>query len=84
MSQEKAQGKEGNPLKRMDYLGRRFHKLGVIDHIGALSQPNFKNALRSINEDILKTKDPAVDPAQTSEDLAQLSQRLYELSHYRS
>jgi glycerol-3-phosphate O-acyltransferase len=84
MSQEKAQGKEGNPLKRMDYLGRRFHKLGVIDHIGALSQPNFKNALRFINEDILNTKDPAEDPAQASEGLAQLSQRLYDLSHYRS
>ncbi len=84
MSQEMAQGKEGNPLKRMDYLGRRFHKLGVIDHIGALSQPNFKNALRFINEDILKPKEPAEGPAQTAERLTQLSQRLYALSHYRS
>ncbi len=84
MSQEKAQGKEGNPLKRMDYLGRRLHKLGVIDHIGALSQSNFKNALRFINEDILKTRGPAEDPAQASESLTRLSQRLYELSHYRA
>jgi glycerol-3-phosphate O-acyltransferase len=72
-------------LKNMNYLGRRFHKLGVIDHIGALSQLNFTNALTFINEDIGnlheisgKNRPPAL------EKLSQLGQRLYELSHYRA
>ena len=74
----------GNLLKNMNYLGRRFHKLGVIDHIGALSQPNFKNAIVFINENILNVRGLSDDRSHSLERLSQLSQRLYELSHYRS
>ena len=74
----------GNLLKHMNYLGRRFHKLGVIDHIGALSQPNFKNAIIFINESILNVRGISDDRSYSLERLSQLGQRLYELSHYRS
>jgi len=70
-------------LKNMDYLGKRFHKLGVIDHIGALSQINFGNALSFIREDIAGFRELAgEDRVQAIERLSQLGQRLYELSHY--
>jgi glycerol-3-phosphate O-acyltransferase len=86
MGQKKMKnGKRGDILKNMDYLGRRFHKSGLIDHIGALSGINYKNALSFINENILRGPE---NTEQTSEQaivrLSQLGQRLYELSHYRS
>ena len=74
----------GNLLKNMNYLGRRFHKLGVIDHIGALSQLNFKNAIIFINENILNVRGISDGRSHSLEKLSQLGQRLYELSHYRS
>jgi glycerol-3-phosphate O-acyltransferase len=77
--------KGGDILKNMDYLGRRFHKSGLIDHIGALSRLNYKNALTFMNENILKAQDNTEEnSAQTLARLSQLGQRLYELSHYRS
>ena len=77
--------KRGDILKNMDYLGKRFHKLGLIEHIGALSRLNYKNAIDLVNEDILKVpEDSEGDPAFALERLSQLGQRLYELSHYRS
>jgi glycerol-3-phosphate O-acyltransferase len=86
MSQQKTKGgKRGDLLKNMNYLGKRFHKLGVIDHIGALSQLNFKNAVSFINEDILKVQETSEkDPSRALERLSQLGQRLYELCNYRT
>ncbi|UCF56351.1 MAG: hypothetical protein JSW15_09735, partial [Deltaproteobacteria bacterium] len=46
-------GKRGDILKNMDYLGKRYHKLGLIDHIGALSRLNYTNAMSFINENTL-------------------------------
>lgn len=77
-------GKREDLLKEMAYLGKRYHRLGVIEHIGALSQLNYKNALNFINEDILKAKDQTDGESDVIERLSQLGQRLYELSHYRS
>ena len=69
----------------MDFLGKRFHKLGLIDHIGALSRINYKNAMDFINECILNLpEDEEKDPSSATEKLSHLGQRLYELSHYRS
>ena len=86
MSQQKNKdGKTEDLLKNMNYLGKRFHKLGVIDHIGALSELNFKNAISFINSDIMKLPvDSKEDSPYAFERLPQLSQRLYKLSHYRS
>ena len=83
--QQNKGGKREDLLKSMNYLGRRFHKLGVIDHIGALSELNFKNAMNFINKDILKVKiSSEEDNSHALERLSQLGQRLYELSHYRT
>ena len=69
----------------MTYLGKQFHKLGLVDHIGALSRLNYVNALGFINESIMKaSKDSGEDASVALERLSQLGQRLYELSHYRS
>jgi glycerol-3-phosphate O-acyltransferase len=77
-------GKREDLLKEMNYLGRRFHKLGVVEHIGALSELNYKNAVIFINEDIIKASNHSEDPSALNEQLSQLGRRLYELSHYRS
>ena len=77
-------GKREDLLKEMNYLGKQFHKLGVVEHIGALSELNYKNAVNFINEDILKASNQSEEQSTLNERLSQLSQRLYELSHYRS
>ena len=86
ISQQKNKGgKREDLLKNMNYLGKRFHKLGVIDHIGALSELNFKNAINFINKDILKVQiSSEEDNSHALERLSQFGQRLYELSHYRA
>jgi len=67
----------------MDYLGKRFHKLGLIDHIGALSQLNFRNAMTFINQEIRDAqKSNEEDDPVLFERLSQLGQRIYDLSHY--
>jgi len=72
-------------LKHMNYLGLRFHKLGLIDHVEAISQLSFKNALSAIKEDTSRAQgESGEDRSQARERLAQLSQRLYELSRYRA
>ncbi|MCP4666897.1 MAG: hypothetical protein GY849_11065 [Deltaproteobacteria bacterium] len=83
--QKKTGAKKGDLLKNMNYLGLRFHKLGLIDHVEAVSQLSFKNAVKSlekmVNEDgerLEKDKDGAL------ENLSRLNQRLHELSHYRA
>lgn len=78
-------GKGWDNLKNMEYLGKRFHKLGLVDHIGALSRLNYVNAIGFIKEDIMKSlPDSSEDPSIALEKLSHLGQRLYELSHYRS
>ena len=81
--QEKTGGKSGDLLKNMNFLGERFHKLGVIDHIGALSRLNFKNAKGYIYENILNSSKNAGDNRSLAiERLSSLGQKLYRLSHY--
>jgi glycerol-3-phosphate O-acyltransferase len=78
-------GKRRDNLKNMEYLGKRFHKLGLVDHIGALSRLNYVNAIGFIKENIMKSPtDSSEDPSMGLERVSQLGQRLYELSHYRS
>jgi glycerol-3-phosphate O-acyltransferase len=86
MSQQKTKGEKGKDvLKNMDHLGRRFHELGLIDHIGALSQINYKNAMGFIKERVLNLPENSEeDRSHALERLSQLGQRLYELSHYRA
>jgi glycerol-3-phosphate O-acyltransferase len=86
ISQQQTKGnKRGDLSKNMNYLGKRFHKLGVIDHIGALSQLTYKNAMSFVNEDILTIQDLSEkDRSHALDRLSQLRQRIYELSHYRT
>jgi hypothetical protein len=72
--------KEEALLKKMTYLGRRFHKLGVVDHVGALSKLNFTNAVGVIKRDFLRRR-PRKEQ-EPLEVLSQLSQRIYELSRH--
>jgi glycerol-3-phosphate O-acyltransferase len=77
--------KKGELLKKMNYQGQRFHKLGLIDHMEAISRITFKNATRFINEDILRGEDELMeDNDQARERLLRLNQRLYELSHFKA
>ena len=77
--------KKGDLLKNMNYQGQRFHKLGLIDHMESISQVTFKNAIRFINEEILRGDDKFAEGSdQARERLSRLIQRLYELSHYRA
>ncbi|MCD4715765.1 MAG: 1-acyl-sn-glycerol-3-phosphate acyltransferase [Desulfobacterales bacterium] len=83
--QQEKSSKKGDILKNMNYMGLRFHKLGLIDHMEAISRLSFKNAIRFINEDILKGgEESEEDTRQARKRLGQLSHRLYELSHYRA
>ena len=74
--------KKENILRHMNYLGRRFHKSGVVDHVGALSRLNFQNALAYLDKEILRATPSDKGESLAYERLAQIAQKLYELSHY--
>ena len=81
IQRENKSRKKGDLLKNMTYLGLRYNKLGLIDHMEAISQINFSNAISFISEKILQGQE---NPDKAREKLNKLSQRLYELSHYRA
>ncbi|HIJ19618.1 MAG TPA: hypothetical protein HPP58_01080 [Deltaproteobacteria bacterium] len=70
-------------LKSMSSMGQRFQKQGIIDHIEAVSQPNFKNALRFLKEEGFSISEKEKeDSPEKLEKLAALSQRLYDFIRY--
>ena len=55
MGREKKKMETGeNLLKKIGFMGKRYYRMGSIDHIEALSQINFKNAITIINKRIHK------------------------------
>jgi glycerol-3-phosphate O-acyltransferase len=76
-----AELKEEALLKKVGYLGKRFYKLGVVEHTEALSRLNFANALAFVQKDVLSRKELARDPEAAFDKLSQITQRIYELSH---
>jgi glycerol-3-phosphate O-acyltransferase len=81
MIKEKRGTSKPDLLKTMNYLGQKFHKEGVINHLEAVSRLNFENALRIIHQDILGDRgDGEADRLSPSERLSRFSQRLHELS----
>ncbi|MBW1783890.1 MAG: 1-acyl-sn-glycerol-3-phosphate acyltransferase [Deltaproteobacteria bacterium] len=83
MAKEKSGRKKSELLKNMNYLGQRFHKLGVVEHLEAVSRLSFENAIRVINEDIFSGRRKSEkDSAQANETLKRFSQRLHELCNY--
>ncbi|MCJ7594258.1 MAG: 1-acyl-sn-glycerol-3-phosphate acyltransferase, partial [Desulfobacterales bacterium] len=81
--QKDKKAKKEDLLKHMSYLGRRYHKLGIVDHIGSLSRLNFINATGYIEKEFLKSRTGSAQEERLSrERLSRFGQRLYELSHY--
>jgi glycerol-3-phosphate O-acyltransferase len=70
-------------LKKMNYLGRRYYKLGVVDHVGALSRLNFTNALGVITKEVSKgSSNSETDRLSAVERLSELAHRIYDLSRH--
>ncbi len=83
ISQQKDRSVKGESLlKNMIYLGNRFHKLGVVEHIGALSRINFRNATDFFNKTIVNSQEVTEEKDASLRELSRFSKRLYELSHY--
>jgi len=77
--------KSSDLLKNMNNRGVRFHKMGLIDHIEAVSQVNFKNAIDFIRKNILLSHEEHEEAGPEAwEELSRLSQKLYDLSHFRA
>jgi len=84
IAKEKGGKKQSDLLKNMNYLGLRFHKLGVIEHLEAVSRLSFKNAIRVVNEDVFTGEEKSEgDRSRARERLSKFSQRLHDLSHYK-
>lgn len=75
--------KEEVQLKQMMVLGRRLHKSGAVENIGALSPLNFQNAVAFIHKNIFSNS-PRLNADQSTvpERLMQLGQRIYEIAHH--
>jgi len=85
MKQKSKEVKKENLLKDMSYLGKRFHKLGIVDHVGALSKINFQNAISVINQDIRNVREMSgQEDSLALERLSELGQRLYGFINYRT
>ena len=77
--------KSSDLLKNMNNRGVRFHKMGLIDHIEAVSQVNFKNAIDFIRKNILLSHEEHEEAGPEAwEELSRLSQKVYDLSHFRA
>lgn len=70
-------------LKSMNYLGKQYHKLGVVEHVGALSQINFKNAIFYIDQNILNDHGSSNHQQQEqNQNLSQFTTKLYNFSNF--
>ncbi len=84
-----AQKKDGDRtteglLKNINYLSNRYHKMGIIEHAGAISHVTFQNAVVSIQKRITKAPErPETDPGREFDTVSKLSKRLYDFCHYR-
>ena len=85
IQRENKNKKGGDILKTMNYLGQRFHKMGLIDHVEAVSHITFKNAIPSIREIISEAQTGSEAALSGGGDgLSRVNQRLYELAHFRA
>jgi glycerol-3-phosphate O-acyltransferase len=70
-------------LKNINYLGKRYYKLGIIEHIAAISRISFQNAVSFINKNIINSSENLQKyPGCGYENLSQITKRLFDLSHY--
>ncbi len=83
IKQQNSGKKRSDLLKSMTYLGQRYHRQGLIDHLEAVSQLNFKNAIRMMEKDFPAADGKSEeDHGETLENLALFSRRLHQLSQY--
>jgi hypothetical protein len=83
LRQESKVKKAGDPFKTMAHLGLRYQKMGLVDHVEAISRLNFQNAVRALGDHVHEAqKAPGGDPAAASDILSELGQRLYDLAHF--
>jgi len=82
--QKEKKDTEESLIKNINYFGKRFYKLGVIEHIGAISRITFQNAVSSIQKRMLEiSENPDAKDKYNFESFSQLSKKLYDLSHYK-
>ncbi|MCF8128225.1 MAG: 1-acyl-sn-glycerol-3-phosphate acyltransferase [Deltaproteobacteria bacterium] len=75
--------KRSDMLKSMTNLGQRYHKMGMIEHLEAVSQITFKNAIRMIGEDFpFSGSASESEQTRTLEKLTLFSKQLHQLSQY--
>jgi glycerol-3-phosphate O-acyltransferase len=74
--------KKGDLMKNVWINGVKFLRLGLIDHVEAISQASFANAVATMQEEILKPQGEP-DHRQMLSALSQLSHRLYELANFK-
>jgi glycerol-3-phosphate O-acyltransferase len=83
LRQESKVKKAGDPFKTMAHLGLRYQKMGLVDHVEAISRLNFQNAVRALGDHVHEAqKASGGDPAAASDILSELGQRLYDLAHF--
>jgi glycerol-3-phosphate O-acyltransferase len=70
-------------LKKTNYLGKRYYRLGVVDHIGALSRLNFANAVGVMTKEVSKPGSGSeFDRGAAAEKLSEMARRIYDLSRH--
>jgi len=74
--------KKGDLLKNVWTNGVKFLRLGLIDHVEAISQASFAHAVTYMEEEILKPQGGA-DHGKDLSALSRLSHRLYELANFK-
>ncbi len=68
-------------LKKMTYQGKRYYRLGVVDHIGALSRLNFANAVGVMTKEVSRLGSGSeLDRAAASARLTEVAHRISELA----
>ena len=75
--------RRGELPKHMAVMGLRFYKLGLVSHVESISQINFKNAIRFINEEIVSVQSEwKGDHQKVQEMLSELSQNIQRFTRF--
>jgi glycerol-3-phosphate O-acyltransferase len=83
------QKKDGNAtteeiFKNINYLSKRYHKMGIIEHAGAISRITFQNAVALIQKNIIQAPEkPEPKLGDEFDTISKLSKKLYDFCHYR-
>jgi glycerol-3-phosphate O-acyltransferase len=85
LQHKKQRKRRADLVKDIHELGQRLYRRGLMDHRESLSRLTFENAHQYIIRDVLRSRHVTEEGRRESTDtLAHLQRRLYELSHYRT